>query len=1486
MAESSWEKETGEVPEPPDELRCKRSDGKQWRCRAWRIHGKPYCEKHFFKITGKTKSSTPSRNSRVSRKRSENSAGGKSGGFIVNKSKKLGPFTVGKKDKRSRWRDGSASSEDEVLPMKKHRSTRMSAEDSDDDEEEEDSEETEDDERRVEEIVYSKRSGEKGGKVENDSGNAVKSAKSSGKLESLMKNKKATERKEESHEERGNEVKGSKGSGKKILLDEKKKKRTLRDEESDDEDERDNVVKNPKRGGEVELRRKNKKDIERNEGESEGEKNWFVELSSARKSGGVKLGNEKKKEAVRNYQSDKEEEGKHSVVKSRKRSGQVQEEKKKDSDSSEMSDDEEKQRYKVEKVDRRNRELRTKMKSDWRAKSDEKEEEDGGNSKESLAKMLKEKGLRTNMVDLGIKGLQNKEENSENGGANDTMKDGGDDGGKKKYRLKGKTKEVGQVKAEGGSKEGDDIDGSEEKSQLQGKSNKVKKGKVKVYSKDGDNDDGSREMDDTYLIGFVEKDFKPETLSKRGDEKSREKKGGLPNTFKGKKDIRSGEEDTVTDENVDSVFRTTKKTKKTLETDCQTGERRKGPKMENVGEIVEEDNDHTKSGDGAYSFGERSSRTKKKSRKPDFRRKHFSTDDPEDDCQMCHQCMYSNKRVVRCLKERELYGDNRRYCESCIQRWYPQLSEEAIAEACPYCRGNCNCKACLRRDKIENHTIYSGTPENEEEKMNHFKYLVSMLAPVLKQFDHDQMKEKEIEAKIRGLLSSEMEVERIECFPDERLYCDCCATSIVDFHRSCPNCSYDLCLTCCWEIRKGCLQGGNREVVMQYIDQGKDYLHGKLNVPKEKASGLCSESASKKERPLDWKAKETGEIPCPPQERGGCGYEHLELKCIFAESDIVELRKKVENLIETHRIVNCTETPKQCPCFMYNDDVDIGHKKLKKAASRKNTGDNYLYCPSASDLQQGDLEHFQRHWIRGEPVIVNNVLELTSGLSWEPMVMWRAVREILVKKGSSDLLVTAIDCLDWCEVDINIHQFFMGYAEGRVDGKNWPEMLKLKDWPPSALFGERLPRHCVEFTSALPFKEYTHPHSGILNVAAKLPAEVLKPDMGPKTYIAYGFVEELGRGDSVTKLHCDMSDAVNILMHTAEVTPKPEQVAKIKQLKEDHVAQDRKELFGKPDASDNEAVEKMPKSKGKMTETSGIASSAEGSHAALEENSDSLNIKSGSVGLLPNNAGKRSDDVASLGTGNHKKTVQDAILNKSIAEFGLPSENSDIDVLLGTEKSVPSQRNGVSQSSDEQCSKLGSLSENASELCIKSTDMSNENESGVGTENELNGLVVMEGGAIWDIFRREDVPKLEEYLRNHHKEFRHIYCRPVEQIVHPIHDQTFYLTAHHKRKLKEEFGVEPWTFVQKLGDAVIVPAGCPHQVRNLKSCIKVALDFVSPENFSECIRLTEEFRILPQKHRAKEDKLEIKKMALHALDAAVSFLEPKETRYLKVKNQK
>lgn len=101
---------------------------------------------------------------------------------------------------------------------------------------------------------------------------------------------------------------------------------------------------------------------------------------------------------------------------------------------------------------------------------------------------------------------------------------------------------------------------------------------------------------------------------------------------------------------------------------------------------------------------------------------------------------------------------------------------------------------------------------------------------------------------------------------------------------------------------------------------------------------------------------------------------------------------------------------------------------------------------------------------------------------------------------------------------IKTDTFFTGYTKGHTHLSKQPHMLKLKDWPPSESFKECLANHFKEFVSYLPYKEYTHPVSGSLNLVSKLPDDgCLKPDMGSKAYIAYGFAKELGRGDSVTK---------------------------------------------------------------------------------------------------------------------------------------------------------------------------------------------------------------------------------------------------------------------------------------------------------------------------------------------------------------------------------
>ncbi|GAB2215319.1 hypothetical protein Droror1_Dr00019702 [Drosera rotundifolia] len=745
---------------------------------------------------------------------------------------------------------------------------------------------------------------------------------------------------------------------------------------------------------------------------------------------------------------------------------------------------------------------------------------------------------------------------------------------------------------------------------------------------------------------------------------------------------------------------------------------------------------------------------------------------------MCHQCQRNDSGpVVRCKKCK-----TKRYCKPCIKRWYPSWTEEAIAEACPVCCVNCNCKACMRVERLSVEYTKKLKEEtnnlkwSKEDQIRHTLFLLRAVLPSLKEMNEEQLEEKKIEARIQGIPLSELRVEKFNCPLNERMYCDYCKTSIVDFHRTCPLGSYDLCLACCREIRDGNPREGRKEVVMEYEEEGPGlgYVHGlKSQNPVRKSrqsvkvdaylsagysasvvKAAVSPSQSDFEIGIsELKANADGSIPCPAEGNGGCGGHLLELRTMF-QTDVSKVLESAEKVVASYRVEDKSDlSEKICTCCSSLDNDGPAHLNSRKAASRGDFNDNFLYCPAAIDICTEDFKHFQWHWARAEPVIVRNVFELTSGLSWDPMVMWRAFRQISNLNHSLELDVKAIDCLDFCEGDIKIRDFFNGYIDGCLDKEGWPQLLKLKDWPPSTEFEKRLPRHGFEFIRALPLKEYTHPRSGIINLATKLPERSLKPDMGPKTYIAYGFPQELGRGDSVTKLHCDMSDAVNILTHTAEAEYKiPLDVNNIKRLKKTHIAQDQRELYGVTDYREN-------------------------------------------------SSDPRNEDL------------------KAVSSSGISPDAPNGDIVLDEED-----------------------------------------------------LAAREAGALWDIFRRQDVPLLQEYLKKHFGEFRHIYCFPVQQVVHPIHDQTFYLTKAHKRNLKEEYGIEPWTFVQKVGEAVFIPAGCPHQVRNLKSCIKVALDFVSPENVPECIRLTGEFRDLPENHRAKEDKLEVKKMMLYAVKEAVNFL--------------
>ncbi|XP_056295394.1 lysine-specific demethylase 3B isoform X1 [Pseudoliparis swirei] len=150
-------------------------------------------------------------------------------------------------------------------------------------------------------------------------------------------------------------------------------------------------------------------------------------------------------------------------------------------------------------------------------------------------------------------------------------------------------------------------------------------------------------------------------------------------------------------------------------------------------------------------------------------------------------------------------------------------------------------------------------------------------------------------------------------------------------------------------------------------------------------------------------------------------------------------------------------------------------------------------------------------------------------------------------------------------------------------------------------------------------------------------------------------------------------------------------------------------------------------------------------------------------------------------------------------------------------------------------------------------------------------------GALWHIYAAKDAEKIRELLRKVGEEQGQE--NPPDH--DPIHDQSWYLDQVLRRRLYEEYGVQGWAIVQFLGDAVFIPAGAPHQVHNLYSCIKVAEDFVSPEHVKHCFRLTQEFRHLSTTHTNHEDKLQVKNIIYHAVKDAVGTLkahEPKLTR--------
>lgn len=500
----------------------------------------------------------------------------------------------------------------------------------------------------------------------------------------------------------------------------------------------------------------------------------------------------------------------------------------------------------------------------------------------------------------------------------------------------------------------------------------------------------------------------------------------------------------------------------------------------------------------------------------------------------CHQCQQQHV-ANRCKMD----GCAASYCDRCVRSKYAPLTLEEVGDMCPRCRRICSCRKCMRFG-LKSLRV---TPPTSKESLCYYTYLLASVAPFVENLLEEGA------AELREVPGGEGQVQR-EKLADDRLDCNRCATSIFDIHRACPSCDWTWCPECCREMRQvGQLQGSS-------------WAEGKCPNP----SCECSESCvrclySPKERETLQKLSTLFR-----------GYHHPDLfdahtwRVEFASKGDAEKEERVCR--ELHKLLTVAEGPiktSRRSTGLKDDSISkygqshgtdlpadgtltkdgllwVWGQKLRledvrKVSGRSSGDQNYMFTPHIRDLKKDSPRYLEttrlviQRYSLGEPVVVRGC---KGTMDWHPQTMMRATRE----KGNKGYKFeerepfTVIDCTDWSIVDgVTEYQFFKGFTNPEYrQGRVW----KVKDWPPEEHVNDRLKRHAQDYLEMLPLPMYTLPERGLapLNLATLQPKGTNTTDLGPKTYIAYGHIPESEtEGDSVTKLHEDLSEAVNVVTY-------------------------------------------------------------------------------------------------------------------------------------------------------------------------------------------------------------------------------------------------------------------------------------------------------------------------------------------------------------------
>lgn len=243
-----------------------------------------------------------------------------------------------------------------------------------------------------------------------------------------------------------------------------------------------------------------------------------------------------------------------------------------------------------------------------------------------------------------------------------------------------------------------------------------------------------------------------------------------------------------------------------------------------------------------------------------------------------------------------------------------------------------------------------------------------------------------------------------------------------------------------------------------------------------------------------------------------------------------------------------------------------------------------------------------------------------------------------------------------------------------------------------------------------------------------------------------------------------------MLTHAKAVALKPQQLSTIEKLQKKHARQDKWEMFG----------------------NMGISHKMEGELLESENGISQLNKSTCSSGVDESNSRNEMKELEAFDLGNGN-TLATELVAKATKDFlmleqkGGAVEESFSEVNFTNKSSANveesfSEANFTNKSSAKSSLPVETTRNHESEILTDDQqnllEASKAGESGQHKEFEkeeskntyMHGIMSEsfrnpEGAALWDIFRREDIPKLEEYIRKHFKEFRHIFGKPLSQVI-------------------------------------------------------------------------------------------------------------------------